>query len=290
MKKNTAQKEKKVRKKLERRQKQGIVNSVLSVIVLLILVARFFRADYHSVFLCLLTLLLFNIPFWANKIFKVELPKALEITILLFIFAAEILGEIGSFYTHIPWWDTMLHTLNGFLMAAIGFALIDILNNSPRFHISLSPSFVAVVAFCFSMTVGVVWEFFEFGMDTFFAQDMQKDRIVTAINSVLINPSGLNDIISIPNIDETVLFYQGSEVLRIEGGYLDIGIIDTMKDLLVNLIGAVVFSTIGYFYIIGRNRSSVAKSFIPQYVGSEEEKEEQEKQTEKTAPNEKNSQ
>ena len=76
----------------------------------------------------------------------------------------------------------MLHTTNGFLMGAIGFALIDILNKSPNFHISLSPVFVAVVALCISMTVGVLWEFFEFGMDTLFSTDMQKDKI--QLNSV----------------------------------------------------------------------------------------------------------
>ena len=243
---------------------KSIVNLVLSIIVALVMVARFLRADYYSVFLCLLTLLLFNIPQFVNKKLHVSLPKELEAIILLFIFSAEILGEIGSFYTHIPWWDTMLHTINGFLMAAIGFALIDILNNSPKFHITMSPMFVAFVAFCFSMTVGVVWEFFEFSMDYFTLTDMQKDRMVTDISSVLINPTGLNDEIIIRGIQSTTVTLADGSTHVIEGGYLDIGIIDTMKDLLVNLIGAVVFSVIGYFYIIGRNNGVFAKKFIPQ--------------------------
>lgn len=243
---------------------KSIVNLVLSIIVALVMVARFLRADYYSVFLCLLTLLLFNIPQFVDKKLHVSLPKELEAIILLFIFSAEILGEIGSFYTHIPWWDTMLHTLNGFLMAAIGFALIDILNNSPKFHITMSPMFVAFVAFCFSMTVGVVWEFFEFSMDYFTLTDMQKDRMVTDISSVLINPTGLNDEIIIRGIQSTTVTLADGSTHVIEGGYLDIGIIDTMKDLLVNLIGAVVFSVIGYFYIIGRNNGVFAKKFIPQ--------------------------
>ena len=243
---------------------KSIVNLVLSIIVALVMVARFLRADYYSVFLCLLTLLLFNIPQFVDKKLHVSLPKELEAIILLFIFSAEILGEIGSFYTHIPWWDTMLHTFNGVLMAAIGFALIDILNNSPKFHITMSPMFVAFVAFCFSMTVGVVWEFFEFSMDYFTLTDMQKDRMVTDISSVLINPTGLNDEIIIRGIQSTTVTLADGSTHVIEGGYLDIGIIDTMKDLLVNLIGAVVFSVIGYFYIIGRNNGVFAKKFIPQ--------------------------
>lgn len=261
---------------------KSIVNLILSIIVALVMVARFIRADYYSVFLCLLTLLLFNIPVFVDKKLHVTLPKELEAIILLFIFSAEILGEIGSFYTHIAWWDTMLHTINGFLMAAIGFALIDILNNSPKFHITMSPIFVAFVAFCFSMTVGVVWEFFEFSMDYFTLTDMQKDRMVVDLSSVLLNPTGLNDEIVLRGIESTTLTLSDGSTYLIQGGYLDIGIIDTMKDLLVNLIGAVIFSVIGYFYIIGRNNGVFAKKFIPQL------QEKEEKTTEKTEKEVKN--
>ncbi len=254
-------------------KKRGAIYIVLTVLVVGTLVARLLDGDYYAVFLCVLTLLLFNIPRFVDRRFNVELPNALETIILLFIFAAEILGEIGSFYTYIPWWDTMLHTINGFLMAAIGFALIDILNNSPKFHISLSPIFVAFVAFCFSMTVGVVWEFFEFGMDVFTATDMQKDGIVNSISSVALNPSGRNDPIRITGITETIIRYaeQGTPAeYVIRGGYLDIGIADTMKDMIVNCIGAVVFSIIGYLYIIGRNKGIFAEKFIPQMRTAEE--------------------
>lgn len=165
----------------------------------------------------------------------------------------------------------MLHTINGFLMAAIGFALIDILNNSPKFHINLSPIFVAFVAFCFSMTVGVLWEFFEFGMDSFTRTDMQKDRFVTSISSVALNPEGINNPIKLSNIDKTVVYLNGNEDgYVIESGYLDLGVIDTMKDLIVNCIGAIVFSTIGYFYIIGRNKGVFASKFIPQLQSNED--------------------
>lgn len=262
---------------------KSTVNLILSIIVAVVMAARFLRGDYYSVFLCMLTLLLFNIPLFVEKKLRVDLPKELEAIILLFIFSAEILGEIGSFYTHIPWWDTMLHTLNGFLMAAIGFALIDILNNSPKFHITMSPMFVAFVAFCFSMTVGVVWEFFEFSMDIFTLTDMQKDRMVTDISSVLLNPTGLNDEIILRDVVSTTVTLADGTTHVIEGGYLDIGIIDTMKDLLVNLIGAVVFSVIGYFYIIGRNNGVFARKFIPQL----QEKKETENECDKTDNKEK---
>ena len=147
---------------------------VLRALVLLTMILSLIRGEYSNVFLCLLTLILFLIPFWINEKLNISIPNVLEIIIFLFIFSAEILGEINNFYGNIPYWDTILHTLNGFLCAAIGFSLIDILNNSEKFHINLSPVFVALVAFCFSMTIGVLWEFFEFGADQILSTDMQK--------------------------------------------------------------------------------------------------------------------
>lgn len=254
----------KIRNKAE--NKSGTIHIILVALVLLVLTGRLLRGDYYSVFLCVLTLLLFNIPLFVDRKLKIKLPGTLEVIILLFVFAAEILGEIGSFYTYIKWWDTMLHTVNGFLMAAIGFSLIDILNNNPKFHISLSPLFVAVVAFCFSMTIGVFWEFFEFRMDKYALTDMQKDEYVDVISSVSLHPDGINDTVKIKNIKSTVLRYEQNgtpEEYVIKDGYLDIGIHDTMKDLEVNCIGAAVFSVFGYFYIKRRGKGSFITRFIP---------------------------
>lgn len=239
---------------------------VLRALVILIMVLRFLRGDFESVFVCLLTLILFTVPYWINQKLKIEIPSALEIIIFLFIFAAEILGEIQNFYGIFKYWDTILHTLNGFLCGAIGFSLIDILNNSERFHIKLSPAFVALVAFCFSMTIGVLWEFFEFGADSVFKYDMQKDRIVQTISTVTLEPEGKNKPVIVDNIDKTVIYStENGQIIEnvIQGGYLDIGIIDTMKDLIVNFIGAIVFSVIGYFYIQNRNKYKFIEQLIP---------------------------
>ena len=202
-----------------------------------------------------------------------KLPNALEVIILLFIFSAEILGEIQNFYGIFKFWDTMLHTINGFLCAAIGFSMIDILNRSPRFHLKMSPLFVALVAFCFSMTIGILWEFFEYGSDVFFRTDMQKDRITSSIASVEINESRKNIPIKINNIEKEVIsYYENGELKQrvIEGGHLDIGIKDTMKDLFVNFIGAVVFSIIGLLYIKNRDEYKFAENFIPTMKVKEE--------------------
>ncbi|HJC20342.1 MAG TPA: hypothetical protein H9707_01090, partial [Candidatus Butyricicoccus avicola] len=132
------------------------IRRLLSLIVVFVAVRAFLRGNYEHLFVCVLTLALFTVPIFVDRKLGIDLPPALETIIYCFIFAAEIMGEINSYYTKIPYWDTMLHTINGFLMAAIGFALVDIFNRSERFSVKLSPLFLAIVAFCFSMTVGVL--------------------------------------------------------------------------------------------------------------------------------------
>ena len=232
---------------------------VLRLIVLATLVSSVIRSEYESAFICLLVLVLFMLPFFIQQNFGIELPSTLEIIILLFIFAAEILGELECYFITFPYWDSMLHTTTGFLCAATGFALIDILNRNSRIKFELSPIYVALAAFCFSMTVGVLWEFFEFGMDRIFHMDMQKDTVVNSITSVMLDPTNKNIPVTIDGI--TSVTVNGQDLGF--GGYLDIGLYDTMEDLFVNFIGAVVFSTIGYFYIKHRGKGKLAKAFIP---------------------------
>ncbi|MDR0819372.1 MAG: hypothetical protein LBN43_07355 [Oscillospiraceae bacterium] len=198
---------------------------ILGVTVIVMLILELFNQAWYNVFLCLLTLALFAIPSFIERTAKINVPNVLEIIILFFIFAAEILGEIRDYYTTFQYWDVILHTTNGFLCAAIGLSLINILNDSPKFAISLSPVFVALFAFCFSMTVGVLWEFFEFFMDSFFHTNMQKDTIL-------------------PN------------------GKIDIGLIDTISDMFVNFIGAIISSMFGYFYV----KRNYPKSFMRNFM------------------------
>ena len=242
----------------------AVVYVVLRVLVVAAMVAQFFNGNFENVFLCLLTLFLFTLPAVIERSIRIDIPDTLEVIILLFIFAAEILGEIQAYYIQFPYWDTMLHTLNGFLCAAIGFSLLDILNRSEKLAFTLSPVYLAVVAFCFSMTVGVLWEFFECAMDQFFLLDMQKDTVVNSISSVMLDPAGGNHPTAIRDItDVIVVTADGAQHPLGLGGYLDIGILDTMKDLFVNFIGAVVFSIIGYFYVKNRGKGSFARRFIP---------------------------
>lgn len=231
---------------------------VLRLIVVAELVLSILRGEYESAFICLLVLILFILPFFIQQNFGIQLPTTLEIIILLFIFAAEILGELEGYFITYSNWDTMLHTTTGFLCAATGFALIDILNRNSRIKFQLSPIYVALAAFCFSMTVGVLWEFFEFGMDRLFQLDMQKDTVVQSITSVMLDPTNSNTPITIDGIHSVAV--NGNDLGF--DGYLDIGLYDTMEDLFVNFIGAVAFSVIGYFYIKHRGKGKLARAFI----------------------------
>lgn len=248
------------------REKRAVtlVYIFLRTSVLLVLLAQIFNRNFENVFLCVLTLILFTMPSLLERKLDIDLPNTLEIIILLFIYAAEILGEIGAYYVTFPNWDTVLHTMNGFLCAAIGFSLLDILNRNSRVRFHLSPLYLAIVAFCFSMTVGVLWEFFECAMDQFFFFDMQKDTIVHGIGTILLDPTGGNHPVVLRNITDVIVVQaDGAKTALGLGGYLDIGLMDTMEDLFVNFIGALVFSIIGYFYVLSRGKGKFVKRFIP---------------------------
>lgn len=248
----------------ETKRSSILVYFILRILVILCMVLQLIHGDIQNALLCLLSLILLIMPIIIQRKFEITLPNTLEITLYLFIFSAEILGEINNFYHLIPYWDTILHTLNGFLATAVGFSLIDLLNkNSKKFK--LSPIYLCLVAFSFSMTIGILWEFFEYGADKFFGLDMQKDEIVTQISSVALDKTNSNNPIKINDIGQTVLYNnKGDVIMTIENGYLDIGINDTMKDLFVNFLGAIIFSIFGYFYLLNNKQDShIIKNFVP---------------------------
>ncbi len=235
--------------------------TVLRAMVLITMIRSFFTGNYQNVMLCLLTLILFLVPAFVQDKMKLTIPPVFQAIIFSFIFAAEILGEVNHYYVRIPGWDTMLHTMNGFLCAAIGFSLIYLLNRGSR-NFNLTPFYLTLVAFCFSMTIGVVWEFFEFSMDSFFYLDMQKDFVVQDFGSVTLDPENMGTPIHVEGVADTVIHTADGQTYTVDGGYLDIGILDTMKDLLVNLAGALVFSIIGYSTLKFSRSSKVADSLM----------------------------
>ena len=155
--------------------------------------------DWMSAWLSALGLFLTFLPTILEKRYCVDYPSELEIVILFFIFAAVFLGEISSFYEKVWWWDILLHSFSGIIMAIVGFALVYTMNEKKKSEIRLSPFFISIFSAGFAISIGVLWEIFEFCMDFFFGFNMQKS-----------------------------------------------GLADTMLDLIVNTLGAIIVSFIGY--------------------------------------------
>lgn len=245
----------------------------LAAVIVAILVYSVLVGHWESVFTGVLALLLLLIPPFIEQTFKIKLPVTLEILAYLFVFASSILGEIGNYYQRFAFWDTMLHTFNGFMFAAFGFCLADVFNKGKQFRFRLSPLFLTLVAFCFSMTIGVMWEFLEYAFDAFLATDMQKDTILGAIHSVTLPSAAGGKVAHVRDIVSTTIVTASGETVVING-YLDVGLADTVKDLFVNFLGAIVFSVIGYFYVKHRGKSKIARQFIPIFVGDKDDGEE----------------
>ena len=252
---------KEFRKEYKKNKLKFSIYFILRGLVILCLILQLLNGEFENAALCLFSLILLLLPFFIEHSFKIDLPNTLEIIIMFFFFFAEILGEINNFYGIIPFWDTMLHTLNGFLMAAIGFSLFDLLNDKLK-SIELSSVFLCLFSFCFSMTVGVFWEFFEYGMDNIMHYDMQKDEYINEIHTVTLDPENDNNVVSINGVDYTILYDKnGKEIAKIDN-YLDIGLNDTMEDLIVNFVGALIFNIFGFIYLKNRDKDKVVKNFI----------------------------
>ena len=234
---------------------------LLYIITIAVIIITAFNGDWSGTFTGVLALILFLLPAFVEKSFRIELPTTLEIIVMLFVFCAEILGEIGMYYTKYPFWDNMLHVTSGFIIAAFGFSLVDIANRNRRMEIHLSPFFLSLVACCFSLSMGVAWEFFEFFGDMILRTDMQKDFILSAISSGALN-HGSQDPILVDQITQTVITLSDGTTYTVNG-FLDIGLFDTMKDLMVDAIGAVAFSILGFFYVRHRGKGKLVKQFIP---------------------------
>ncbi len=252
---------KKLRDNIKEQRGVFILFTLLRLMVIAALIRSLMLHHYEGAATCILVLVLFFLPSFLEDKLKLRIPALFEGIIYCFIFAAEILGELDHFYTQIPIWDTMLHTLNGFLFAAVGFSTVDLLNRTNK-NFSLTPLYLTMVAFCFSMTIGVLWEFFECGADLFLGQDMQKDFIIGNFQSVTLDPTHSQQVIAVEDVTSTLIQTGSGDSFLVEGGYLDIGILDTMKDLFVNFIGALVFCSFGFAYLKYGESKKIASTVV----------------------------
>ena len=199
------------------------------------------------------------LPLGLEKALRLRFPRTLKASAYLFVFAAQILGEACRFYQRFALWDLALHAASGFLLAALGFGLLAERSQDSGKRYEKAPLFRAFSALCFSVTVGTLWELFEFAADRFLHTDMQKDARVTALRSVVLGESG--EIARIEDITSTTVWTANGASFTFPG-YLDIGLADTMGDLLAGLCGALVFCAIGFVYF-KRRRGRLAACFIP---------------------------
>ena len=237
------------------------VYCILSLFCLGVLIYSSIRKDGLGIFNSLLCLALFLLPPFLEDRLQIRFSATLKIVTMLFIFSAQILGEVGMYYARFPFWDDLLHWINGFLFAAFGFSLAEICNRSRRAIFHLSPFYLALVACCFSLSIGVLWEFLEFGIDMLAHADMQKDTLLTAVSSGVLSDSGQTSV-TVNQITQTVITTADGQTYTLDG-YLDIGLIDTMKDLLVDFVGALIFSLIGYFHLKQTKPHPLADALIP---------------------------
>ena len=232
----------------------------LWVSTLAVLISGVLAGRWDRVFTGALCLTLFLMPPVIERSFSLQFPAALEISAYLFVFCAGVLGEIGNFYERFTAFDSILHAANGFLFAGFGFCLFSLFEKKRTVRTLPSPAYQSFTAFCFSATVGVLWEIFEFCADHFLHTDMQKDSLRTAIHSVLI-PGQDGGMLRVENITQ-IEIKTADGASFILPGYLDVGLSDTVKDMAVNLWGALVFCIIGYVYL-KRRRMALVAAFIP---------------------------
>lgn len=160
--------------------KMGInefVSWIVRGLLVIVIIESIFTQKYQNTFIGVLSVLMTFYPSLLKKRFRVYLPTSLQLLITFFIFAAEFLGEFYNFYYKFPWWDNMLHLISGSVLGIIGFMFVYFLNKTHIKETRLSPFFIVLFAFCFSVTIGVFWEFFEFSVDRLFGFNMQKFRL-----------------------------------------------------------------------------------------------------------------
>lgn len=173
------------------------------------------KSDYVLMILqCVAGMIIIFLPKQVEQKFDIEIPDTMEILFFLFLFCAIYLGEVRNFYYKIPFWDMILHGFSAAMLGSLGFIIVAYLNRSKRVTLQLSPFFISLFAFCFATTVGLLWEVYEFLADHLLGTNMQK--FMTGEGKIL----------------------SGHEAL-----------VDTMKDCIVNMLGALVVVSWGYIHL-----------------------------------------
>ncbi len=196
-----------------------LLTAIASLIVFFVDDSRGLDITINHIFQCVGALVVLNIPMIISKKFRCYIPNFITITLYIFAFAHFVLGEIYRAYDHVFLYDKILHTTGGVIFAILSFSVIWLLNNSESKKIKLSPFFIVLFTFCFTMTVEYVWELVEFGVDRLFGANMQRWQ---------------DGITQLPD---------GSYVTSPAYGS---GLKDTMTDMIMNVLGCLVVCIVAY--------------------------------------------
>ena len=196
-----------------------LMTAIASLIVFFVDDERGLDITFNHIFQCVGALVILNIPLFISKKFRCYIPNFITITLYVFAFAHFVLGEIYRAYDHVFLYDKILHTTGGVIFAILSFSVIWLLNNSESKKIKLSPFFIVLFTFCFTMTVEYVWELVEFAADRLFGANMQRWQ------------DGLTQL---PD---------GSYVTSPAYGS---GLKDTMTDMIVNVLGCLAVCIVAY--------------------------------------------
>lgn len=173
---------------IEKRDK--ILTYIFRILLVLAIIGSIYTQNWLNTFTSLLTLTLTFATQFINKHTSIKVIHEINIIAMLFLFAAIFLGELFDFYYLFWWWDIFLHTLSGVFLGFVGFIAVYMLNGNPKIGVNLSPFFIAIFAFCFAVSLGVIWEVFEFTMDSLFNMNMQKSGLVDTMWDLIVDSIG----------------------------------------------------------------------------------------------------
>lgn len=255
-------------------KRKFILYVVTRMIFILVGVVSALFEDYLTASLCAIALVFFLLPTFLYNKFNIKVPSALEISAVLFTFMCVVGGEIGHLYAQFPLWDKILHTFSGFLIAAIGLAFMDFFTKRKSSVFRLTPFFAVFFAFFFALGVEVIWEVFEYMVDTFTGfTDMQADYYINYFTSKKAGGETNPVPIIVGGIKDVVITFEDGREALVLSGYIDIGLADTMHDIIVAAAGALLFCAIEFVALVKRDKrmQKISESFVPRKKETEEE-------------------
>lgn len=222
---------------------KSLLFSIFYFLSFLVLCYGVFINNYRIMFISTFTLFLFLLIDFIIKEFKLYGLFYLKLCIFVFLFCSEILGEALALYSSVSYWDNILHFLGGTICTYLGYLVISKLITNLNKHISIV---FMLFVFCFSVTIGVFWEFVEYSFDKYLYGDMQKDKLISRFNTTYFD--SVDNVKRFDNIIRTDI-YTNNDVFSVENGYLDIGLSDTISDLFIDSLGALCASLVIGFYL-----------------------------------------